>query len=486
MVVWVPGVDPEQVAGLASTRTYPLRSSFRPGYNMAVNLVGTRRGRARPRAARAVVRAVPGRPLGRRAGQAAGAQPRGHRRLRRGRRRHSATRATPLRRVLRTCAGGVADREKRAGPPGPVGAAGRRRRRRWSALRVGDVIRVPAGTAGRAGRRARPGRRPRPRGEPRPLVLTEDRWAGRLSLGRLPRRRSEALGRMRVPQALQPPRPARAPRPGRALRETGIDRARAPAAAGARRGPADEDRRAGDAAAGAARAPVPRLRGPRGARPLGRAPPAAASATPRSCASGWLHPHSLARTFDRVCGAARRARLPVGGEATSPTPGPDARGSGPSPTCWSPSACAAACGAAWARRSWPARCRSCSTRPAGRRRAARVPRGAVADASTRPWRCGTSWRPTSAAAASSGPASRTSASCGRSTAGRAARRWRRCSPAAQPRRRRCRPATSCAGPGRWSTCSARSADAGNEDTVGRAAGDAVRAIRRGVVAVGEG
>ncbi len=33
------GVDPEEVAGLASTRTYPLRSSFRPTYNMAVNLV---------------------------------------------------------------------------------------------------------------------------------------------------------------------------------------------------------------------------------------------------------------------------------------------------------------------------------------------------------------------------------------------------------------------------------------------------------------
>ncbi|PRX92336.1 DEAD/DEAH box helicase [Allonocardiopsis opalescens] len=40
VVVWQPGVDPEQVAGLASTRTYPLNSSFRPSYNMAVNLVG--------------------------------------------------------------------------------------------------------------------------------------------------------------------------------------------------------------------------------------------------------------------------------------------------------------------------------------------------------------------------------------------------------------------------------------------------------------
>src|SRR5205823_6330488 len=39
VVLWQPGVDPKQVAGLASTRTYPLRSSFRPAYNMAVNLV---------------------------------------------------------------------------------------------------------------------------------------------------------------------------------------------------------------------------------------------------------------------------------------------------------------------------------------------------------------------------------------------------------------------------------------------------------------
>jgi ATP-dependent RNA helicase HelY len=40
VVLWQPGVDPERVAGLASTRTYPLNSSFRPSYNMAVNLVG--------------------------------------------------------------------------------------------------------------------------------------------------------------------------------------------------------------------------------------------------------------------------------------------------------------------------------------------------------------------------------------------------------------------------------------------------------------
>src|ERR1700683_4448742 len=39
-VLWQPGMDPGAVAGLASTRTYPLNSSFRPSYNMAVNLTG--------------------------------------------------------------------------------------------------------------------------------------------------------------------------------------------------------------------------------------------------------------------------------------------------------------------------------------------------------------------------------------------------------------------------------------------------------------
>ena len=39
VVLWQPGMNPNELAGLASTRTYPLRSSFAPSYNMAVNLV---------------------------------------------------------------------------------------------------------------------------------------------------------------------------------------------------------------------------------------------------------------------------------------------------------------------------------------------------------------------------------------------------------------------------------------------------------------
>ena len=40
VVLYNRGLDPLALGGLASTRTYPLRSSFRPTYNMAVNLVG--------------------------------------------------------------------------------------------------------------------------------------------------------------------------------------------------------------------------------------------------------------------------------------------------------------------------------------------------------------------------------------------------------------------------------------------------------------
>ncbi|MGO4958116.1 DEAD/DEAH box helicase [Luteococcus sp. Sow4_B9] len=49
VVLWQPGMDPRAVAGLASRRTYPLKSSFAPTYNMTVNLVG-RVGRERARA----------------------------------------------------------------------------------------------------------------------------------------------------------------------------------------------------------------------------------------------------------------------------------------------------------------------------------------------------------------------------------------------------------------------------------------------------
>jgi len=39
VIQWTGGLDPQAVASLASRRTYPLNSSFRPTYNMAVNLI---------------------------------------------------------------------------------------------------------------------------------------------------------------------------------------------------------------------------------------------------------------------------------------------------------------------------------------------------------------------------------------------------------------------------------------------------------------
>ncbi|MGB3696016.1 MAG: DEAD/DEAH box helicase [Gordonia sp. (in: high G+C Gram-positive bacteria)] len=39
VVVWTPEVIPDRVAGLAGARTFPLRSSFSPEYNMAMNLI---------------------------------------------------------------------------------------------------------------------------------------------------------------------------------------------------------------------------------------------------------------------------------------------------------------------------------------------------------------------------------------------------------------------------------------------------------------
>ena len=48
VIQWTDGLNPEAIASLASRRTYPLNSSFRPTYNMAVNLL-ERFGRERTR-----------------------------------------------------------------------------------------------------------------------------------------------------------------------------------------------------------------------------------------------------------------------------------------------------------------------------------------------------------------------------------------------------------------------------------------------------
>jgi ATP-dependent RNA helicase HelY len=212
VVIWQPGVDPEQVAGLASTRTYPLRSSFRPGYNMAVNLVG-RLGVAAARelleqsfgqfqADRSVVGLA--RRIERNTETLAGYE--SAMRCHLGDfaeyaalRRQIAEREKALRRQ------GMADRRDATADA-------------LRALRPGDVIAVPAGR--RAGLAVVLD--PATQGdEPRPLVLSEDRWAGRLSAADFPTP-VEVLGRMRLPRNINHRVPAVRRDLASSLRNTGI------------------------------------------------------------------------------------------------------------------------------------------------------------------------------------------------------------------------------------------------------------------------
>lgn len=228
VVIWQPGVDPKGVAGLASTRTYPLRSSFRPGYNMAVNLVdrvGAQAARelleqsfAQFQADRSVVGLA--------------------RRIERNREALTGY-ATPM-----TCHLGdfteyaalrkqINDREKSLSRQNSV-ARRAEAARSLERLRKGDVIAIPAGRRSGLAIVVDPGLDPT--GEPRPLVVTEDRWSGRLSVADFPAP-VEALGRVKLPKQVD----LRSPRSRRdlaaTLRNTGIE---APTR-GRRRSGADDD-----------------------------------------------------------------------------------------------------------------------------------------------------------------------------------------------------------------------------------------------------
>ncbi|MGD9527566.1 DEAD/DEAH box helicase [Pseudonocardia sp.] len=213
VVVWQPGVVPAQVAGLASTRTYPLTSSFRPGYNMAVNLVQ----RLGPAAARELLeqsfgqfqadRSVVG--LARRIERSAETLA-GYRRSMECHLGDFAEYASLRRRV--------SEREKALSRQGN---AARREEAADSlrALKPGDVIAVPSGRRSGLAVVLDPG--VAADGDPRPLVLSEDRWAGRLSAADFPTP-VEPLGRMRLPKRVD----HRSPRTRRdlasSLRNTGI------------------------------------------------------------------------------------------------------------------------------------------------------------------------------------------------------------------------------------------------------------------------
>jgi ATP-dependent RNA helicase HelY len=191
VVLWTPGFDPKHVAGLASTRTYPLRSSFRPSYNMAVNLVG-QMGRA---AARELL-------------ESSFAQfqaDRGVVGLMRQVRRNEEALAG-YREAMNCHLGDFAEyaglRRKLKDRESQLAREGSAQRRAEAAaslekLRIGDVIRVPAG------RRSGLAVVVDPNG---PMVVTADRQAKRLSVVDFPSP-VEAIGHVRLRKGFSPRSP---------------------------------------------------------------------------------------------------------------------------------------------------------------------------------------------------------------------------------------------------------------------------------------
>jgi ATP-dependent RNA helicase HelY len=175
VVLWHPGeetTEPSEVAGLASTRTFPLRSSFAPSYNMTINLVnrvGTEQAHrlleqsfAQYQADRSVVSLVRGVERGQQMLDEVAAELGGN--------------DAPILEYARL-------REQISQHERAQARASRLQRRQavndaLTALRRGDIITI---THGRRGGLAVVLEPARDSTDPRPLVLTENRWAGRIS-----------------------------------------------------------------------------------------------------------------------------------------------------------------------------------------------------------------------------------------------------------------------------------------------------------------
>ncbi|MET0473024.1 MAG: RNA helicase [Mycobacterium sp.] len=172
VVLWHPDVEPADVAGLASTRTFPLRSSFAPSYNMTINLVAQmgpeqahrllERSFAQFQADRSVVGLVRGVSRGEKMMDDIAAELGG--------------RDAPILEYARLRAS-ISERER------VQSRASRLQRRKaandaLAALRRGDIITIGQGRRGGLAVVLEPAN---DADDPRPLVLTEDRWAGRIS-----------------------------------------------------------------------------------------------------------------------------------------------------------------------------------------------------------------------------------------------------------------------------------------------------------------
>ncbi len=204
VVLWQPGMDPGAVAGLASTRTYPLNSSFRPSYNMAVNLTGWA-GRARASALLEssfaqfqADRGVVGLARQVRTNRQAMAELAASMTCEKG----DFAEYAQLRRSL----------SQREGDLSRARATSRRAEaaRSLSRLRPGDIIRVPRGRRAGLAVVLQPGLHPaggngRPDG-PGPLVLTEGRQVKRLAAADFPVP-AEVIDKIRIPGWFSPRSP---------------------------------------------------------------------------------------------------------------------------------------------------------------------------------------------------------------------------------------------------------------------------------------
>lgn len=233
VVLWTPDIDPAEVAGLASTRTFPLRSSFAPSYNMTINLVhqmGPEQAHrllessfAQYQADRSVVGLVRGIERGERmleeiAVELSGGKPLGKN-----------GKEPPILEYVRLRQQ-ISERER------AQSRASRLQRRRaandaLAALRRGDIITI---THGRRGGLAVVLEPDRDSDDPRPLVLTEHRWAGRISSADYSGA-SAALGSMSLPKRVEHRNPRARRDLASALRSAaaGLD---VPSAKGKRRG----------------------------------------------------------------------------------------------------------------------------------------------------------------------------------------------------------------------------------------------------------
>ena len=336
VVCWQPGLDPRAVAGLASRRTYPLRSSFAPTYNMAVNLVGSvGRERARTLLEQSFAQFQSDRSV---VGVA----------------RSLARNAEAIAENWAKASCERGDFEAYARLRAEIAAleaeAARERRsdRRAETLQVllglkpGDIVQVPGGRRRGWVVVIDPGTRSENE-SPRPLVLTEDRQVRRMSLADFPAPPVVA-GRMRINKHFNPKEAAARRTLAAAFRSrlAEIDLGRPDPAGGGGRGPGGRDRRAPDRAAPA---PLPHLPRPGDPCPLGRAG-AAAGAGERPAAGAGGHPdqhHRQPLRQDlRGAGVPRlphRARM-AGGSASRVGCWP---GSTPSSTWWPPSASGPGC-----------------------------------------------------------------------------------------------------------------------------------------------